>query len=62
MNSKQQFAAFEFMCHGRATLARKEMEYWLVEAEEWKVLREAPDPLTDGKPAPASGFTESSYQ
>jgi hypothetical protein len=36
MNSQEQFAAFEFMCRARASLAEKEMEYWLAEAEEWK--------------------------
>jgi hypothetical protein len=27
------------MCRERAALAKKEMEYWLAEAEEWKQLR-----------------------
>ena len=40
MYSKKQFAALEAMCRERAALARKEMEYslmeyWLAEAEEW---------------------------
>jgi hypothetical protein len=34
MNSQEQFAAFEFMCRARASLAKKEIEYWLAEAEE----------------------------
>jgi hypothetical protein len=62
MNSKDQFAAFEFMCRERAALARKEMEYWLAEAQEWKELRESTEAFANGKPAPASGFTESTYQ
>ena len=62
MNTKEQFAAFEFMCRERAALARKEMEYWLAEAEEWKEFRESRDLFTDGKPTPATGFTESLYQ
>jgi hypothetical protein len=38
------------MCRERAALARKEMEYslmeyWLVEAEEWKQLKETLEPL-----------------
>ena len=45
MNSQEQFAAFEFMCRARAELAKKEMNYWLAEAEEWKQLREHPEPL-----------------
>jgi hypothetical protein len=62
MNSKDQFAAFEFMCRERAALARKEMEYWLAEAEEWKELSKSTASLIDGNPAPATGFTESPYQ
>jgi hypothetical protein len=58
MNSKQQFAALEFMCRERAALAKKEMEYWLAEAEEWRELRESHRPLTDAKPTPANDFTE----
>ena len=45
MNSKSQFAALEMMSREKAALARKEMEYWLSEAEEWKRLHECPDPL-----------------
>jgi hypothetical protein len=40
VNSHEQFAAFEYMCRARAALAKKEMEYWLAEAEEWKQIRE----------------------
>jgi hypothetical protein len=61
MDSKDQFAAFEFMCRGRASLAEKEMKYWLAEAEEWKQLRESPDPFKGRVPS-ASGYNESSYQ
>jgi hypothetical protein len=28
MQSKDNFAAFEFMCRERAAIAKKEMEYW----------------------------------
>jgi hypothetical protein len=35
MYSPSQFHALEVMCRQRATVARKEMEYWLNEAEEW---------------------------
>jgi hypothetical protein len=49
------------MCLERAALAKKEMEYWLAEAEEWKQLRESSDPLVEGRVFPASGFTESNY-
>jgi hypothetical protein len=35
MYSKNQFCALEVMCRQRAAVARKEMEYWLKEAEEW---------------------------
>src|SRR5260370_38301998 len=53
MNSKDQFAAFEFMCLERAAFAKKEMEYWLAETEEWKQLRESPDPFVEGRVIPA---------
>ncbi len=33
MNSNVQFAALEVMSRERAALAKKEMEYWLAEAE-----------------------------
>jgi hypothetical protein len=39
MDSKNQFFALEVMCCGCAVVARKEMEYWLSEAEEWVQLR-----------------------
>ena len=50
MYSKNQFAALELMCRERAALAKKEMEYslmeyWLAEAEEWKQLRDSLDPF-----------------
>ena len=35
MNSKNQFYALQIMSLERAAVARKEMEYWLNEAEEW---------------------------
>ena len=56
MNSKDQFAAFEFMCLERAALAKKEMEYWLAEAEEWKQLRESPDPFVEGRSFQPAGI------
>ena len=50
MYSKKQFAALEAMCRERAALARKEMEYslmeyWLAEAAEWMQLRESLEPF-----------------
>jgi hypothetical protein len=45
MDSKSQFYALEVMSRERAAVARKEMEYWLNEAQEWEQLR---------KTAPAS--------
>jgi hypothetical protein len=51
MYSKTQFAALEAMCREQAAVARKEMEYllmeyWLAEAEEWKQLRQS-DPFKE---------------
>jgi hypothetical protein len=39
MYSKSQFYDLELMCHERAAAARKDMEYWLAEAEEWARFR-----------------------
>jgi hypothetical protein len=50
MHSKNQFAALELMCRERAAVAKKEMEYWLAEAKEWKQLRESPDPSIERGP------------
>jgi hypothetical protein len=58
MNSQEQFAAFEFMCRARASLAEKEMEYWLAEAEQWKQLRELPEPFVQGRVTPHTGYSE----
>jgi hypothetical protein len=44
MNSESQFASLEIMCRERAALAKKEMEYWLAEAEEWKRFKESSGP------------------
>jgi len=41
MESRSKFAALEGMCREKAALAKKEMDYWLAEANEWKRLREA---------------------
>jgi hypothetical protein len=41
MDSKGQFYALEVMSRERAAVARKEMEYWLNEAQEWEQLRKA---------------------
>ena len=62
MKSKDDFAAFEYMCRGRAALARKEMEYWLAEADEWRKFVESPDSFTEGLVTLASGFSESGGQ
>jgi hypothetical protein len=62
MNSREQFAAFEFMCRAHAALARKEMEYWLAEAEEWKQLREIPEPSIQGSVKPDTGYSCSNYR
>jgi hypothetical protein len=41
MDSKSRFYALEVMSRERAAAARKEMEYWLNEAQEWEQLRKA---------------------
>jgi hypothetical protein len=62
MDSQEQFAAFEFMCRARAALARKEMEYWLAEAEEWNQLREFPEPFVQGRVTPNTGYSDPNYR
>ncbi len=47
MRTKNNFAAQEGMCLERASVAKREMEYWLSEAAEWKKLRESSDPFKD---------------
>jgi hypothetical protein len=59
MYSNNQFAALELMCRERAALAQKEMEYWLTEAEEWKQLRESPDPFKERIANRSSDLAES---
>ena len=39
MYSKSQFYDLEIMCRERAAAARNEMDYWLIEAEEWARFR-----------------------
>ncbi len=39
MYSKSQFYDLELMCLERAAAARREMDYWLAEAEEWARFR-----------------------
>ena len=41
MDSKNQFYALEVMCRERAAVAKKEMIYWLTEAEEWAQFRKS---------------------
>ena len=67
MYSRKQFAALERTCRERAALARKEMEYslmeyWLAEAEEWKQLRESLDPFKGRIANRSSDLAESNYE
>ena len=41
MDTKTQFHALEVMCRERDAVARKDMEHWLNEAEEWAQLGKA---------------------
>ena len=50
MRATNNFAAQEGMCRERAAVAKREMEYWLAEAEEWKKLRESSDPFIGSIP------------
>jgi hypothetical protein len=60
MYSKSQFYALEVMCRQRAAVARKEMKYWLNEAEEWtQVSTIAPSSPT--APRRRAGHRENRY-
>jgi len=59
---KRPIAALEVMCRERAVLAKREMEYWLAEAEEWKQLRKSPDPPVEGGVTAIEGYTGFNYQ
>jgi hypothetical protein len=58
MNSTSKFASLETMCRERAALAKKEMDYWLVEAEEWGRLKEAPGLSLETMPVQLDWCTE----
>ena len=59
MRTTNRFAGQEGMCRGRATVAKKEMEYWLAEAAEWKRLRESSDPFIGSIPTQLDWCAES---
>jgi hypothetical protein len=58
VSSKSRFESLEIMCQERAAVAKKEMEYWLAEAEEWKHLKDSPDAFIEGVPAQLDWRTE----
>jgi hypothetical protein len=57
MDSKSRFYALEVMCRERAAVAKKDLEYWLAEAEEWAQLRLSGN-LTAANPGEPSHSTE----
>ena len=56
MSAKDQFAALEVMSRERAALAKKEMEYWLAESEEWKQLGQSSDPFAERRITRTEGY------
>jgi hypothetical protein len=58
MNSRSQFSALEVMCRERAALAKKDFEYWLAEAEEWRQLKESPVASMEGAAAQTDSYPE----
>jgi hypothetical protein len=44
MDSKKRFSALETMCRERAQLAKKDLDYWLAEADEWARCKDSSDP------------------
>jgi hypothetical protein len=43
MKPKLNLASLETMCRLHAAAAKREMEYWLAEAEQWRKMRESSD-------------------
>jgi hypothetical protein len=54
------FAALETMCRLKAATAKREMEYWLAEAEEWRKQQESSDPFKGSIPIQLDWFEQSS--
>jgi hypothetical protein len=58
VSSMSRFESLEIMCQERAAVAKKEMEYWQAEAEEWKRLKESSDAFMEGVSAQLDWCTE----
>ncbi|MFL6820274.1 MAG: hypothetical protein ACJ8EF_20285 [Bradyrhizobium sp.] len=52
------FSTLEKMCLERAKLAEKEMQYWLLEAEEWARLKNASVPFAEVSATQLDCFVE----
>jgi hypothetical protein len=63
MYSKSQFCDLELMCQERAAAARKDMEYWLAEAEEWMRLRRlsSPQQKNSSEPTQSPGGADAGW-
>ena len=59
MKPRLNFAALETMCRLKAAAAKREMEYWLEEAEEWRKLKESHDPFVGSIPTQLDWCAES---
>jgi hypothetical protein len=62
MKSQATFLALEMMSRERAAIAKKEMEYWLAEAEEWKALIKSLDPSIERAAAPIDGCSKTIFR
>jgi hypothetical protein len=58
MNSTNKFASLETTCRERTALAKRKWNYWLVEAEEWRRLKEAPGLSFETMPVQLDWCTE----
>ncbi len=52
------FTTLEKMCLERATMAEREMKYWLAEAEEWARLKNASVPFAQSPATQLDWFME----
>src|SRR3954465_252171 len=51
-----EFCCVRTMCRLKAATAKREMEYWLAEAEEWRKQQESSDPSKEAFPFSSTGL------
>ena len=60
MKPKLNFSALEAMCRLKAAAAKREMDYWLAEADEWRKQQEfSSEPFKGSIPIQLDWFEQS---